>query len=405
MIKNNLVYTDFNKHRFSLSKAEGSFLWDDAGKKYIDLTSGWNVTNLGWNHPEVNEAVAQQAKKNVYAPMWSSDPIQDELAMKLTAAMPKELDACVRATSGTEAVEESIKIARAATGRKKIVGFSDTYHGQLFASMAIGYRPEYVKEIGPLVPEFIQLEYPRGVEGKDALAPFLAQLEELLAQKDIAALITEAGIITGWGSVFLTAPGYLKAVRELTAKYGTLLIVDEVGTGFSRTGKLFAIEHEGIVPDMVTLAKGFSNGAAAIGAVVLKSALTVPAASCANLTTTFGWAPICCAAVVKTLEVHQRDRVWEQAERKGEHMMKKLKDELKDVAFVVDIRGKGLEIGVEFDAAANVYQKVIDAAFEKGLHIIGNGESVLQLMPPLTIPDGVLDEALAILVDVIKSVE
>ena len=395
MIRKNIAYTTFNNHRFELEKAEGSLLWDKDSKKYIDFTSGWNVTNLGWNQSEVNDAVAVQVKKSSYSPMWASDPIQEELALKLTQSLPKELNTCVKATGGTEAVEESIKIARAFTGRKKIVGFADTYHGQLFASMAIGSRPESIPEISPLVPEMIQLEHPR-----NSLEEFLPYLENILKNKDVAAVVTEAGIVTGWGSVFLTPPGYLKAVRELTSKYGTLLIVDEVGTGFSRTGKLYAIEHENVVPDMIVLAKGFSNGAAAIGAVVVKSEIVEPTLSTSSLVSTFGWAPGMCAAALKTLEIHKRDKVWEQAEQKGNYVMERLKKELQ-VPLVVDVRGMGLEIGVELQKKDGLYKKVVDAAFQKGLHLTGDGESVLQLMPPLTIPQDVLAEGVDILINVI----
>ena len=140
MIENSIVYRNFKgKYEYlPLSRAEGSLLWDRDGKRYIDFTSGWNVTNLGWNHPEITEALIVQAKKNVQGLLWGSDPIQEEYAAALTSALPKKLDACIKATGGTEAVEVSIKVARAYTNRKKIIGFNGLYHGQLFASLALG---------------------------------------------------------------------------------------------------------------------------------------------------------------------------------------------------------------------------------------------------------------------------
>lgn len=403
MIENSIVYRNLKKYNFfKMSRAEGSFIWDKDGKRYIDFTSGWNVSNLGWNHSEVNEAVIIQTKKNVHGLLWGSDPIQEEYAAKLTDSLPDNFDACTKATGGTEAIEESIKIARAATGRKKIIGFKNSYHGQLFASMALGYSAEMVERISPLVPEFIQVDFPRESAGEENFKNFLNVLEEILSKNDVAALITEPNMITGWGSTLIAYPGFLKSIREFTKKYGALLIVDEVGTGFSRTGKLFGIEHENVVPDMIVLAKGISNGAAAIGTVVGNSELFKATFPYINLISTFGWTPIACAAALKTLEVHQREKTWEQAEVKGKHILEKLKSLLNGP--IVDLRGKGMEIGITLKDS-EIARKVIDKSFEKGLHIVVGSDNNLQIMPPLTIPQELLDEGLEILINQIQSFE
>ncbi|RJP44127.1 aspartate aminotransferase family protein [Candidatus Parcubacteria bacterium] len=397
MIENSIVYRDFkNKYEYlPISRAEGSLIWDRKGKRYIDFTSSWNVTNLGWNHPEVNEAVIAQAKKNVQGLLWGSDPIQEEYALALTAALPKGLDACAKATGGTEAVEMAVKIARVYTGRKKIVGFREHYHGQLFASLALGAPWEMREKIAPLVPEIAPIAFPHEGVGSEGFGKFAEEFENLLSKKDVAAVVTEPGIVTGWGSTLVAHPGFLAKVRELTEKYGTLLVVDEVGTGFSRTGKLFGIEHENVVPDMVVLAKGISNGAAAIGTVVGRSEVFEPAFTDAVLVSTFGWTPVACAAALKTLQVHQRDKVWEMAEKKGAYIMGKLKAHIGGK--VVAVRGKGMEMGVQFKDARTAEQ-VQKAAFADGLHIVlGSGDNI-QLMPPLTIPQELLDEGLEILV-------
>lgn len=216
MIKNHIFYNEYCGYRIKLSRAEESYIWDEQGKRYIDFTSGWNVTNLGWNHPEVAAAIAEQSRKNLYAPLWGADQIQEAYAEKLTAALPEALDTCVKATSGTEAVEEAMKIARAATGRKKILGFKNTYHGQLFGAMALGFPPDSVRKISPLVPEIVQLDYPRDTGTANVLQNFVDGLEAVLSKKDVAALVTEPGIVTGWGSVLMAPRGYLKAVRDLT---------------------------------------------------------------------------------------------------------------------------------------------------------------------------------------------
>jgi 4-aminobutyrate aminotransferase-like enzyme len=402
MIENSIVYRDLKKYNFfRISKAEGALIWDRDGKEYIDFTSGWNVTNLGWNNPEVNEAVIRQAKKNVQNLLWGSDPIQEEYAAKLTSALPKKFNACVKATGGTEAIEESIKIARAATGRKKIIGFKKSYHGQLFASLALGNSPEMVERIAPLVPDFIQLEFPVESAGEENFKNFLTILEDILSKRGVAALVTEPGIITGWGSTLIAYPGFLTEINKITRKYGTLLIIDEVGTGFSRTGKLFGIEHENVVPDMIVFAKGISNGAVAIGAVVGSSEIFQSTFPYINLISTFGWTPIACAAALKTLEIHQREKIWEQAETKGKYIMEKLKKLVGGP--ITGLVGKGMIIGIRLKNAT-MARKAIDLAFERGLHIVIGSENNLQLMPPLTIPQDLLEEGLEILISTLKKI-
>lgn len=411
MIKHRIVYNPVVDWRFDLAKAEGSFLWDTKGKKYIDFSSGWNTTNLGWNNPEVNEAVITQAKKNTYAPMWSADELQIQYAKALTNAFPSSLDVVCRATGGTEANEMALKIARAVTGRSRIISFAHTYHGQSFGTLALGFIPAYVKRIAPLVPDFIQLNYPNdhnGTSPSDILDEFLITLESHLKSEKVAAVFTEAGLITGWGSMLMAPKGYLRAIRKLTEKYGTLLVVDEVGTGFSRTGKLFAIEHEGVIPDMVTLAKGISNGATPIGAVVTKGNPVENFASAFKPTSTFGWTPLACAAALKTLQIHQRDKIWEKAERKGQIVKKMLNDELMGSPNMKNLRGMGLEIAFDFGSEvkkgtqnSQISTQIVNKCFEKGLHLADAGDCI-QLMPPLIIKDAILEEGVDILIDVIK---
>lgn len=403
MIKHHIVYNPVVDWQFDLAKAEGSYLWDKDGKKYIDFSSGWNTTNIGWNNPEVNEAVSAQAKINVYAPMWTADDIQIKYAKALTDSFPKELDVICRATGGTEANELALKISRAVTGRQKIVSFANTYHGQSFGTLALGFVPAYVKQIAPLVPEFIQIGYPNAFDAKrseeEVLQDFLEMLEDHLKTEQVAAFFTEPGLITGWGSMLTAPKGYLTAVRQLTQKYGTLLVVDEVGSGFSRTGKLFAIEHEGVTPDIVTLAKGISNGAAPIGAVVTKAKLVEDHIDQFKPTSTFGWTPLACAAALKNLEIHKRDDVWLEAERKGKLVKKLLQDGLGGDARVKNIRGMGLEIA--FDVSIDDIM-ILSKALEKGLHLPHAGESIM-IMPPLTIADDILETGTSMLIDSIKN--
>jgi 4-aminobutyrate aminotransferase-like enzyme len=405
MIKNHIVYNAFSKHQFQLTQAKGSKIWDETGKEYLDFTSGWNVTNLGWNDPAVSEAIVQQAQKNVYAPMWTSDPIQEEYAELLTSLLPNDLNACCRATGGTEAVEMAIKIARSATRRKKILGFSDSYHGQLFASLAIGVRPEIRLAIKPFVPDFIQLNY-RGIDddGQEYttnIKKLTADLEQALIEEDVAALIIEPGIITGWGSAYVMPEGFVQVARELTKKYGTLLIFDEVGTGFGRLGKMFGCEYVAVVPDMIIFAKAITNGGAAMGAVVMTKNLAESTAIEANLTSTFGWTPIACSAAIATLHRHKELKTDKLAYENGKYLMNRLNAEFKQSEFISEIRGIGLEIGIELthlgNSVTSKLKSVLQKTFENGLHIKSDGKKIILIMPPLTTSKAELDQGVEIL--------
>jgi len=401
MIENSIVYRDFKgKYNYlPLAKAAGSLIWDRSGKRYIDFSSAWNVTNLGWNNPEVSEAVIEQAKKNVQGLLWGSDPIQEEYAKALTEALPKELDACIKETSGTESIEAAIKVARVYTGRSRIIGFNSHYHGQLFATLAIGYPKNSHPKLEPLVPEIAPIAFPHNKISEADWQKFLLDFEEILSKQTVAAVVTEPGIISGWGSTQLAYPGFLTKVRELTSKYGTLLIVDEVGTGFSRTGKLFGIQHENVVPDMIALAKGISNGAAAIGAVVGKSEIFEKSFSESILVSTFGWTPIACAASLKVLQIHLRDKIWEMAEKKGNYLKEKLRAQLGGI--LVDVQGMGLEIGAQFKDAETC-SRIQKACLADGLQVVVGSGNNMQIMPPLTISQELLDEGLNILIKNLK---
>ncbi len=414
MIKNHIIYNPVADYVFDTSRLDGPYIWDKAGKKYIDFTCGWNVANLGWNHPEITQAVIEQAKKGFYIPMEMAEEIQIKYSDLLTNSLPKELNAIGRATGGTEANEEALKTARAYTKRKKIIGFRETYHGQSFGTLSIGLSKESVGNISPLVGDFIQIDYPdiyrTEKTEQELLFHFASKLEKILSSKDVAAIITEAGIVTGWGSVKKAPKGYLEAIKKLAEKYGTLIILDEVGTGFSRCGKLFGMFLEnGFTPDIVTFAKGISNGAGVVGAMVTREKIARDSLNQSRIISTFGWQLTAVAAAHKTLEIHLRDKVWEKSEQDGGYLLSTLRRELADIEVVGNIRGIGMEIGVDLvtdrkskGKNTNLWREVVTAAKNAGLYLSGDGESVIQLMPPLTIERNVLDEGIEILIKAIK---
>ncbi len=396
--------------RFEFGKAEGSYIWDRSGRKILDFTSGWNVCNLGWNHPEISSAMIEQIKKTTYSPMWTSEETQEELAEKLTGALPNGLEVVARATGGTEANEEALKTARAFTGRKKIIGFKNTYHGQSFGTMAIGYLPEYVEKIEPLVGNFIQIDFPdifhSELSPEGLLNQFSIDLEACLKNEDVAAIICEAGIITGWGSAAIAPSGFTKIIRELTNRYGTLWILDEVGTGFSRCGKLFGMQIEGETPDIATFAKGMSNGASAIGAMITTKEIAEATIGDTNLTSTFGWNPVSCAAAARTLEIHKRDRIWEKSDSGGKFVIDYLNNKLDGNPFIKSIRGLGMELAIEFNTSPKQTHEIIKKAFEKGLLLAWDEEfeKTIEIMPPLTINEDDLKRGLDVLIESIKEI-
>lgn len=415
MIKHRLIYcTPFVEWWFDLDRAEGSLLWTKEGRKLIDFTSGWNTTNLGWNHPEVADAMIAQVRSNSYSAMWMAEDTQREYADMLTSALPEGLTAVGRTTGGTEANEMAIKTARAFTGRKQVVGFVPTYHGQSAETLQIGFPPAYIQQAVAPGADFIQLPYPQLYRTdrtpEQVFQEFAGQLEKVLSTRQVAMVVTEAGIVTGWGSTDVAPPGYLQLVRALTRQYGSLMILDEVGTGFSRCGRLFGMELTGVTPDIVTFAKAITNGGAAMGAMVTNDEIGQAAADKGIFVSTFGWTPVACAAAVQSLRVHQRDIVWEKASQDGDYVVERLNRELAGHPAVGDVRGIGMEIGIDFvkDRATKERDterkmQIVQRAFERGLHVIGDNQSTIQLMPPLTIDRQTLDEGLDILIDSIKS--
>ena len=344
--------------------------------------------------------------------MWLADPIQEEYAEKLTSSLPKSLTVITREVSGVTANIMAIKTARAYTGKRKILSFRDTFHGSLYQTLQLSYSPEYPisKAIFLDFKDHIQLKYPRvnfeDKNEKQILADFLFEFEKILkSDKEIGTFITESGVITGWGSTYIAPRGYLTEVRKLTKKYEVLLILDEVGTGFSRTGKLYCMNHEDVVPDIVTFAKGIGNGAT-IAATVTTQEIAEKTFSKSNPQSTFGWSPLNVAGALKTLEIHLRNKVWEKAEKDGNYITETLRTELKDTSYVEDINGIGMEIGVRLTNGLKNFNMVrfIEKTRSKGLHLANADSFSFQLMQPLTIKRNVLDKGLKIFIKEIKSI-
>lgn len=412
MLHKHIIFTSFSDYRFHLAKAKGSYIYDDQGKEYIDFTSGWNVTNLGWNHPEVIEAGITQLQENSFTPMWAMTPSQERYAHNLTQALGHKMEYIGRANGGVEAIEMAIKTARAYTGKKKIVSFYEQFHGSTINALSLSYRPEWMTKLTGPREDIIQVEYPNTYRTEKTATELLTdkekELEKLFAQGDVAAVFTEAGIITGWGSVYCAPDGFLTMIRKLSKKYNVLLMLDEVGTGFGRTGTLWGMEREDISPDIITLAKAATNGSAPLSAMVTTKEIAEKTFTDTNLQSTFGWNPVACAIADKTLEIHLREKTWEMARAKGDFVRQYIHQKLAGTPHFGEVRGWGMENGIDLvidtktkQGHSELGKKVVSQAFAHGLHSVTDNSGVVHIMPPLTIEQATLEKGLEILTQTI----
>ncbi|MCL6472188.1 MAG: aminotransferase class III-fold pyridoxal phosphate-dependent enzyme [Firmicutes bacterium] len=356
-------------------KTEGAYMYDVYGHKYLDFLSGHGVYNLGYCHPKVVKAVEDQIKRiaQTSARTILNKPMADlcELLAKVT---PGELTYTFLCNSGTEAVEGSLKLARAATGKTQIIAADNAFHGKSLGSLSATGRPAYREPFKPLIPEVDHV-------------PF-GDINSLRAaiNDNTAAVILEP--VQGEGGVNVPPSGYLRAVRQLCDETGVLLILDEVQTGFGRTGKMFACEHEGVTPDIMALAKALGGGVMPIGAFIATPKAFAPFVADPLLhTSTFGGNPLACAAAIATINVILEEDLPKQATEKGEYMLSKLyklKEDYPDV--LKDVRGQGLLIGIEFAdeglAGSTIYE--LEQEYILVLHMLNNPK-VVRLEPPLII--------------------
>jgi putrescine aminotransferase len=318
-------------------RAEGASLYDEHGRSYLDFTAGFGALNLGHNPPEVIEAVASaRALPSVLLVGYS--PLAASLAETLAELLPGELSMTCFGCGGAEAVEFGLKTARAASGRVRLVSCTHAYHGLSFGAMSVAGDRRYRALFGPLV------EHCESVPFGD-----VAALDQRLANDDVAAFIVEP--VQGEGGAVEPPTGYLKAVQEICHAHGTLLIVDEIQTGFGRTGRMFAIDEEGAVPDIVLLSKSLAAGVVPISVCVTTEEIWRRAYGGHErfdlVITTFGGNSVACAAGLKAIEILRRDHLPERAEALGRHARSRLEALARKHDSVTAIHGKGLLLGIE----------------------------------------------------------
>lgn len=401
--------------------AQGSELWDVDGRRYIDFMAGVAVLNAGHRHPRVQAAVAEQLDK--FWHICLSDffyPPAVELAEKLQAIAPMHDDTLVYfGNSGTEAVEAAIKLAMSTTRRTRFIGFTGAFHGRTLGSLSFTaskavQRANYMAGV-----KVYHVPYPNTYRpvlvGRpdesygDTVVDYLEEeiFRMMLAPTDVAGILVEP--IQGEGGYVVPAPGFFPRLRELCDRHGILLMVDEIQSGAGRTGKWWAIEHEGIEPDIVCFAKGIGSGMPIGGILARKELMTWGPGSHGS---TFGGNPVAAAAALATLQVIEEEGLMDQATETGDFIMDALVEMEARHPSIGEVRGRGLMVGIEFvrdrqskERAADLRDHVIQRAFESGLLLIPCGSNSIRMTPPLNIPRPLVEEGLHIFESVLSEAE
>ena len=394
-------------------RAENAEIWDKDGNRYIDFAAGIAVVNTGHRHPRVMQAVRDQLDRFTHTchqvvPYENYVALAERLNDLLPGDFPKKT---IFVTTGAEAVENAIKIARHATGRPGIVSFAGGFHGRTFMGMTLtGKVQPYKAGFGPMMNDVWHLPFPNdlhGVSGDDAIRGLETLFKADVDPARVAAIIVEP--VQGEGGFYEVPPGFMARLREICDRHGMLLIADEVQTGFARTGKLFAMEHHGVAADITTLAKGLGGGLPI--AAVVGRADVMDSPNPGGLGGTYAGNPLGVAAAHAVLDVIADEDLCARATRLGQRLKQRLAGMRDAVPEIVDIRGPGFMNAVEFNVAgtdkpsAEFANRVREEALKRNLILLTCGVygNVIRFLAPITIQDEVFDEALDILEDAMQA--
>jgi 4-aminobutyrate aminotransferase/4-aminobutyrate aminotransferase/(S)-3-amino-2-methylpropionate transaminase len=396
-----------------VAKADNSELWDVDGRRFIDFAAGIAVLNTGHRHPRVMEAVAQQALQFAHT-CFHVSPYESyvRLAERLNALAPGDFaKKTLFLNSGAEAIENAIKIARYHTKRSAVIAFSGGFHGRTLMTMALtGKVMPYKRGFGPFPAEIYHAEFPqpyRGITTEQALADLDRLFHGDVDPKSVAAILIEP--VQGEGGFNVAPADFLRALRRLCDEHGIVLIADEVQGGIARTGKMFSIEHSGVVPDLITTAKGLGGGFPLSG--VTGRATIMDSAHPGGLGGTYGGNPISIAAAHAVLDVIESEGLCARAATVGDKMRTRLQALARELPCIGDVRGLGAMVAFELvkdlktrEPDAELTAAVLAHAEKRGLILLSCGTSanVVRLLAPLTIPEAVLAEGLNILAASIK---
>ncbi len=395
-------------HNIVVERGEGIYVYDVDGKRYLDFTCGIGVTNTGHCHPKVVAAAQEQVGKFIHAQVniFYHKPLLD-LVKILPEIMPPSIDSFFFSNSGAEALEGAVKLAKHATGRPNIIVFQGSFHGRTHLTMAMTTsNTVYRKHYGPLPAGIYVSPYPYayrfGWSEEETSRWCLKELRHLLATQtaptETAALVIEP--VLGEGGYVVPPVSFLKGLREICDEHGILLVIDEVQSGFGRTGKFFAIDHFGVRLDIMTMAKGLASGfplsCVASSRPIMEKWMTGTHGG------TYGGNPVACAAAVATVRVLQEGLV-ENSAKMGSYIMEKMRGLQKKYPIIGDVRGLGLMIGTEFtkpdgSPAGDTVKSIISYCRDQKLLLLNCGtyHNVIRWIPPLVINKEQADEALAI---------
>ncbi len=384
-------------------RASNAEVWDVEGRRYIDFASGIAVLNTGHVHPKVKAAVAAQLEKLTHA-CFQVTPYEGYVALAeaLNAIAPGLAQKkTIFFTTGAEAVENAIKIARYHTQRAAVIAFTGGFHGRTLACLALtGKVQPYKSGFGPMLPEVFHVPFPmayHGVTVDDSMDALAHLFKASVDPERVAAIIVEP--VLGEGGFYVAPPELLRRLRALCDQHGIVLIADEIQTGFGRTGRMFAIEHSGVAPDLITIAKSVAGGVPLSAVIGTAAIMDAPAPG--GLGGTYAGSPLACAAGLAVLEVIREEQLLERAHRIGHFMLSRLKGLQARFPCIGEVRGLGAMVAVEFvrnrsahSPDADLSRALVQAAGRRGLLILGCGlySNVVRFLAPLTIPDAQLRE-------------
>ena len=395
-----------------VAKAENSELWDVDGRRFIDFAAGIAVVNTGHRHPRIMQAVAKQGELFAHTCFHvASYESYISLAERLNRLSPGDFaKKTIFLNSGAEAIENAIKIARIHTRRSAVIAFAGGFHGRTLLAMGLtGKVAPYKKGFGPFPADIFHADFPNayhGVSTVDALASLDQLFHADVDPKAVAAIIIEP--VQGEGGFNVAPHDFLHAIRKLCDEHGIVMIADEVQTGVARTGKMFCVEHAGVVPDLITVAKGLGGGFPLSG--VIGRASIMDSAHAGGLGGTYGGNPISLAAAHAVLDVIESEGLYARAAKVGATMRARLERLATDVPAIGDVRGVGAMVAFELvtdrqtrEPDAKLTSAIVAEAEKRGLILLscGTAANVVRLLSPLTIQDNILEEGLNILAEAV----
>jgi 4-aminobutyrate aminotransferase/(S)-3-amino-2-methylpropionate transaminase len=388
-----------------LDRASNAEMWDVEGKRYIDFASGIAVLNTGHRHPSVIEALKAQLERFLHCcfqvtPYASYIELCEQLNRLAPGPTPKK---SILFSTGAEAIENALKIARYHTRRSGVIAFHGSFHGRTLAAMTLtGKVQPYKAGFGPMLPSVFHAPFPNAYHGI-SVADSLEAIEQLfkcdIDPAQVAAIVIEP--VQGEGGFNVAPPEFLRALRTLCDRHGIVLIIDEIQSGFGRTGRMFAIEHAGVEPDIMTVAKSIAGGVPLSG--VIGKAEIMDAPPVGGLGGTYAGSPLGCSAALAVLDVMKREQLAERAVRLGERLQARLHALQKRTNVIGEVRGVGAMVAMELvrngkadQPDADLTRALVQAAARHGLVILSCGTygNVIRFLAPLTISEALLDEGL-----------